>query len=610
VIALTLCMPAAAQISPGPLSAAHQQLEGVDKCTFCHALGSGVGALKCLECHGEIRRRVEARTGMHSRVYKASPGENDCARCHMEHNGLKFVLTRLNRNGFDHTSQTGFTLQGKHRLQKCEGCHNQARIPAGARAEIKIKNLDHTFLGLRRECLGCHQDQHKGQLGTDCTNCHTQDAWKPAPGFKHTSARFQLTGLHQSVACQKCHVPAPGDKMGPFRGLNFAGCKSCHTDPHKGAFQETKSHQPCESCHNTGGWKNNRPGTSFDHNSTKFALLGKHAVQQCAACHKSTDFHRPLAHDRCMDCHKDTHTGQFATRLAGSDCGSCHTENGFKPARFDRAAHNRSAFPLEEKHADLACAKCHQPEGPGAVYKNGKLVCSTCHADKHGGQFASAPYNNRCELCHTTAGFKPDTFSLERHARTQFPLTGKHASVVCRDCHKPLAESRQFHFDSRTCNSCHTDPHETKLSCEICHTTQQWKPAGAYDHSAARFHLDGAHLKVNCIQCHRPAPANAGAAPKPPLFARTPVRCSDCHSAKNIHGDQFRTAAREEDCSECHVTQQWDGKSFSHEKTRYGLDVAHRNVACEKCHKNQVPAGAKMARVYRGTPMECVKCHQ
>ncbi len=609
VIAVVLCAPAAAQISPGPLSGAHQQLEGVGKCTSCHALGSNKGAFKCLDCHVEIRRRVEARAGMHARAYRDAQGTTDCARCHMEHNGQSYSLVRLDRNNFDHAAQTGFTLQGKHRAQRCENCHNPARIAAGAREEIKIKNLNRTFLGLQHDCLSCHEDQHRGQLGSDCTRCHSQDGWKPAAGFNHASARFQLTGLHQGVACLKCHIPPPGGKAGAFKGLNFSGCQSCHTDPHRGAFQDVKTRPSCESCHNTGGWKNNRPGTNFDHGATRFALAGKHAAQRCSPCHKNSDFHRTIAHDRCQDCHKDPHTGQFAARASGSDCSSCHSENGFKPTRFDRDEHGKSAFPLEGKHADVACDKCHQPAGPSTVYKTGKLVCSACHADKHRGQFDSAPYYNRCELCHTVAGFKPDTFSVERHAKTQFPLIGHHASATCRDCHKAVAETRQFHFDSRACNTCHADPHETKLACETCHTPQQWKPAGPYEHPATQFRLEGAHLKVECIQCHRAAQGGADAKPKPPVFARTPHACASCHAAKDPHGGQFTAVAGVEDCSNCHVTTRWSGTDFEHDRARFALDVAHRRVACEKCHKNQSAVGTKLSRIYRGTPVECVRCH-
>jgi hypothetical protein len=546
----------------------------------------------------------------------------------MEHNGLGFALVRLDRNGFDHAAQTGFTLAGKHRALKCENCHNPAKIAPSAREEIKVKNLNRTFLGLGKECLSCHKDEHRGQVGADCTHCHTQDAWSPAAGFKHTTARFQLTGLHQTVACQKCHVPPAGEKIGPFKGVSFSGCQSCHTDPHKGAFQDVLTRSACETCHTTGGWKSNRPGGIFDHSATKFALAGKHSALQCSACHKTTDFHRPIAHEHCQDCHKDEHNGQFAKRAAGSDCSACHTESGYKPTRFDRTAHNKSSFPLEGKHADLPCVKCHQPEGKAAVYKTGKLICSACHEDKHDKQFTSAPFENRCDQCHTTTSFKPDTFSVERHAKTQFPLAGKHAAVACRDCHKPLADTRQFHFADRSCNSCHKDPHQTKLSCETCHTPQQWKPAGSFDHVSTGFRLDGGHVKVQqCVQCHPASKDSAPAAgsiaakglgsrtdagnplPGAPVFAHTPKVCSGCHAPKDVHGGQFTASGREEECSNCHVTLRWSGEDFNHEKARYTLDIAHRNVKCEKCHKTQREIGAKMVRFYRGTPMECIQCH-
>src|SRR5581483_9768063 len=90
--ALWLCLTASAQISPGPLSRAHQQLEGVTKCASCHDFGHGSRSFKCLECHAEIRRRVEAHAGYHGRAYKVTAEQADCARCHMEHNGQAFAL--------------------------------------------------------------------------------------------------------------------------------------------------------------------------------------------------------------------------------------------------------------------------------------------------------------------------------------------------------------------------------------------------------------------------------------------------------------------------------------------------------------------------------------
>src|SRR5438067_335633 len=149
-VALFAVAMAHAQIAPGPLSHAHEQLEGLTKCGSCHAFGAASSNFKCLECHAEIKHRVEAKTGFHGRNYNALPGETDCRRCHQEHKGQTTPLIHLDRQSFDHLAQTGFALVGKHKEQKCGACHVATKIPAAAKSEIKVKDPNHSFLGLRR----------------------------------------------------------------------------------------------------------------------------------------------------------------------------------------------------------------------------------------------------------------------------------------------------------------------------------------------------------------------------------------------------------------------------------------------------------------------------
>jgi len=602
LFSLLCCRCAPAQISPGPLSHAHELLEGVTQCSSCHDFGAHTRSFKCLDCHLEIKHRLENHAGYHARGYQSSAGQTDCVRCHMEHNGQKFAMVRFDRKTFDHGTQTGFNLEGKHRALACEKCHTAKNISSSARGEIKVKDLNRSFLGLKRECISCHEDAHRGQEGTECARCHQPESWKSAPGFNHARTAFPLTGNHQTVACEKCHVPRPGEKATLFQGLPHNGCQNCHQDPHRGAFRDAKFQGSCENCHSTSGWKNSHPSAGFDHSRTNFKLIGKHAELACAKCHTDVDFHRPIAHDRCGACHEDRHKGQFASRVAGSDCVSCHNQTAFKPALFDREAHRRSAFPLEGKHVSVPCADCHPPAGPNTVFITRKLACAACHADQHAGQIAET----NCDRCHTPEGFLPPAFSVARHAQTKFVLTGRHSSVACSGCHKPISTSstakpaRQYHFTSQSCSTCHSDPHQTKFQCETCHSTEGWKNILAFDHSAAKFQLSGAHEKVNCTRCH--------SGPKP-VFSAVLNQCSTCHTVNDPHGGQFQAGASVEDCSTCHVAVQWSTKIFNHDKARFALDVAHRNVACEKCHKEQKNAAGKMNRVYRGTPLECVKCH-
>jgi len=55
-------VPARAQlgalISPGRLSKAHADLEGISRCSACHERGERVTAAKCLTCHKPVADRI------------------------------------------------------------------------------------------------------------------------------------------------------------------------------------------------------------------------------------------------------------------------------------------------------------------------------------------------------------------------------------------------------------------------------------------------------------------------------------------------------------------------------------------------------------------------
>ncbi|MGA7412361.1 MAG: cytochrome c3 family protein [Bryobacteraceae bacterium] len=612
-----------AQVSPGPLSLAHQSLEGTTKCATCHNFGLGTRGLKCLECHVEIRRRLTENKGYHARSYKASDTQADCARCHMEHNGRQFLLTRLDRKKFEHRELTGFALEGKHAQLNCGQCHKPSLIPAGARSEIKVRDLDKTFLGLGNQCRNCHEDPHAGQLGDECSRCHGQNAWKPAETFDHSRSNYPLTGLHQNVACAKCHGPKPGETAAHYKGIPFINCQSCHADPHGGSFKGA-----CQSCHSTAGWKSILPTNTFDHDKTKFPLHGKHVETACSKCHKNDDFKTPIAHDLCRDCHEDVHHGQFEGRAAGGNCKACHDEEKFKPALYTREMHQQSAFKLEGKHFQLECEKCHQPAGKDAAYKTGKVTCVACHPDSHGDEFRSPPYENRCEMCHSQESFRPSTFTMARHAKTKFVLANAHSAVPCGDCHKPLSTALnanaaqdkgapphvalQYHFSDQSCSVCHADPHSTKLTCETCHNTRNWKELRTFDHTSTKFALEGAHQRTGCIDCHKPA------APAPPTdtarvkisadFSHTPKQCFECHD--DIHGGQFMTPGKEQDCSSCHSVTKWNSATFDHDKTSYPLDGAHSKVGCAQCHMQQKEIDGRVVRMYGDARTRCEGCHK
>ncbi|MCG6961090.1 cytochrome C, partial [bacterium BMS3Abin03] len=119
IILLFFTSIAFAQISPGDLTDAHANLEGLSKCTKCHELGEKVLNSKCLECHSEINTLINSGSGYHS---SSEVKVKKCGSCHPEHFGRKFKIVNFNPDDFDH-GKTGYILTGSHVKTKCKECH-------------------------------------------------------------------------------------------------------------------------------------------------------------------------------------------------------------------------------------------------------------------------------------------------------------------------------------------------------------------------------------------------------------------------------------------------------------------------------------------------------
>ncbi len=521
-----------AQISPGKLAEPHAFLEGLKNCTQCHKLGAGAQPAKCLDCHQEIKTRVDKRRGLH--FLFLTKQKKRCFTCHAEHAGRQYEMIRWEngRDNFDH-SQTGYILKGKHKTLECRDCHKPQFIRENLKKLQPKINLKKTFLGLNKDCLSCHEDEHRGQLSKDCQTCHTFKSWKPAPRFDHDRARFALTGKHRRVECAQCH-PTVRDRRNSkrrkktfvkFTGLAFASCADCHTDVHKGAFGKD-----CTQCHTTAGWKRINKNR-FDHSKTRFPLVGLHNQVDCVACHKSGDFLKPLDFQNCNSCHEDVHDNKF-----GQDCKSCHTPLGWQKIKTGKFDHSKTGFPLRGLHKKVECKQCHttgRMTDPVAHEQ-----CATCHEDVHKGQFKHRKDGGRCETCHTESGFIPSLFGPRQHQKTRFPLRGAHLATPCTACHK-LARTRsgtllrRFVFKKIECETCHEDIHGGQFAklkpvkqCKVCHTVNEWSDLKFIHNRDSRFKLDGAHEKVACEQCHKPV-RRAGKIFV--LYRPMKMTCESCH---------------------------------------------------------------------------------
>jgi len=344
----------------------------------------------------------------------------------------------------------------------------------------------------------------------------------------------------------------------------------------------------------------------------------------------------------CLACHPDQHQGKF-----GGDCTSCHGFASWKElARTSAFPHDRTRFPLRGKHAELACASCHDPVqawGKKPAFER----CGSCHADPHAGTATLAGKTVDCASCHDERSFRSSTFTVARHAKTGYPLTGKHASVACRSCHtrpegakaaKLGSAGVELHPVHETCTSCHGQAHGRQLSdlpgggaCESCHTVEGWRPSTftVSDHAKLAFPLEGAHRDAQCRSCH--GPKRSGLPPLPDrkttgsagvMLALGDGACEDCH--QDSHRGRFAAAGSDPfpDCRSCHDMQSFHATTVDvafHDRFSYPLRGAHRAVPCFLCHgelehtpapSTLVAAGVQVPELpFAGHRSECESCH-
>jgi len=225
-----------------------------------------------------------------------------------------------------------------------------------------------------------------------------------------------------------------------------------------------------------------------------------------------------------------------------------------------------------------------------------------------------------CESCHVPVSFHTIEFD---HAKTRFPLAGKHDKAKCLSCHSV----ENFSLVGGACVSCHEDVHAGSLGvdCERCHSPRGWSAFEAEEiHAQTNFPLAGRHLLADCLSCHHEQLPNR--------FAETPTQCYSCHQA------QYEAASNPDhvatgfptDCEQCHGFFSWrpavmpehDGFfpifSGTHRDKWEDCSTCHttpgnpRVFSCLTCHEHDQ---APMDGVHQGIPgyayasAQCYDCH-
>lgn len=220
-----------------------------------------------------------------------------------------------------------------------------------------------------------------------------------------------------------------------------------------------------------------------------------------------------------------------------------------------------------------------------------------------------------CANCHTTRGWSmadgPGAGRGFDHARTGFPLSGRHGLATCAECHRRDVEMR------RECVSCHADDHHAGRlgrDCDRCHRSTDWRDTSPLEvHRSTRLPLTGMHVLADCTECHGRVEEREFTAP--------PADCFACHAdayrrldVHPVHAGTATAAPFPRDCALCHVATAWSPALFDptsvavaplttappeHETffpIRHG---AHRDLPCAGCHVE-----LEMPRL-----VECAGCH-
>jgi hypothetical protein len=231
---------------------------------------------------------------------------------------------------FDH-SKTGFPLTGEHIHTPCVACHNNTRQ-------------------VKRECVSCHEDFHRGRLSQACDHCHSPAGWNVTRPIEiHRMTRFPLTGMHVLADCTECHIHASELR---WTGAPVA-CFACHENDYRrpdlrpvhvgiAATGTSPAIPPfprdCSLCHRAVAWAPTVGGTAIGATAgplraappghdLKFPIaFGIHRTAVCDDCHATLAAPRAV---RCIGCHAhdpvrlaQQHRQPIATD--GASCLTCH----------------------------------------------------------------------------------------------------------------------------------------------------------------------------------------------------------------------------------------------------------------------------------------------
>ncbi len=352
----------------------------------------------------------------------------------------------------------------------------------------------------------------------------------------------------------------------------FPSCVSCHA----GVLESDRPLWPaasaCADCHDgtvekgvewqppSGPPRTNLRFTHGGHAKAVRTALAKNSTVSCESCHAGPQGRMQVqlaVVQSCLTCH-----GIQTAHPSAPDtsCATCHVTL----AQASRLTpHDVAEFPVPQSHKQPGFAS--RGHGKQAGSSGGTFevsaACATCHA------------RDFCIQCHVNAPEVPVIQALAVDPRSTAVKAKLEAPADHHDPEFLFRHGGPAHKSPGTCATCHTQ--ESCLTCHIgkpasvrvlpvagpgrgegASTERVRPPSHGKDFSeihgpvadARPQSCEGCHVRPQCLDCHRPNPADqtpgyhpAGFLSRHPSAAYTrETSCSDCHNT-----GQF--------CSDCHV---------------------------------------------------------
>jgi len=118
------------------------------------------------------------------------------------------------------------------------------------------------------------------------------------------------------------------------------------------------------------------------------------------------------------------------------------------------------------------------------------------------------------------------------------------------------------------------------------------RPSRDFDHLLTGFPLFGAHVNVDCGDCHLHG-----------ILRGTPTRCDQCHGHPGQRASTYKPANHiqtNQPCDQCHNENIWAGSKFDHSAVAPGT--------CATCHNGSKAPGKPAGHV--STTDSCDECHR